>query len=266
MKTDTHPQYVDGHGDVLLRQHLHHPLDQAPAAHRAVQRLPSLLHRQAEAGRHRRPGRALRAPLRAAGQEVVADERLGQLRAVKLGALVAGHWGKEGGRRRAGSRLSPAVPRWPSGTPGRRGAGCSSTTGRAAPFGVGPGLGLAERGRGAARPGRRGRGGRRGGPPGGRDGHASVGLDRAGSGAEPGGAGSGPGHVAAGLRTCASQKSCVVTAPSRSSSTAYCVVRCSASRWPAWSTAGWRSGSGATTGLPGLSWAATPTRVGLWPR
>ena len=33
MKADIHPDYVDGHGALLVRQHLHHPLDQGRDLH-----------------------------------------------------------------------------------------------------------------------------------------------------------------------------------------------------------------------------------------
>src|SRR5205085_10523578 len=60
-----------------------------------LQRVPSLLHGQAEAGRHRRPGRALRAPLRRpwGEEEVATDHRREGLRQAKLRALVRGQWG-----------------------------------------------------------------------------------------------------------------------------------------------------------------------------
>ena len=55
-----HPSRLRGsHGSLLLRQRVHHPVDQARDARRALLGLPSLLHRQAEAGRHRWPGRAV---------------------------------------------------------------------------------------------------------------------------------------------------------------------------------------------------------------
>ncbi|MBV8984843.1 MAG: hypothetical protein JOZ68_06075 [Acidimicrobiia bacterium] len=62
--------------------------------------MPPVLHRQAEAGRHRRPGRALRASLRRSqGEQEVADAgRAEALRQAKLRALVRGQWG-EGDRR-----------------------------------------------------------------------------------------------------------------------------------------------------------------------
>ncbi|HLH99379.1 MAG TPA: hypothetical protein VKV06_01240, partial [Acidimicrobiales bacterium] len=69
--------------------------------------MPPLLHGEAEDGRHRRPHRALRAPLRTApGQEglirpdpaagVAEADRLANLRQVKLRALVRAHWGAGG--------------------------------------------------------------------------------------------------------------------------------------------------------------------------
>ena len=75
MKTDIHPTYGEVDRQVLVRQHVHHPLHQAGrAAHRALQRVPPLLHRQAEAGRLRWPRRALQQALRRA-QDQVTDPR-----------------------------------------------------------------------------------------------------------------------------------------------------------------------------------------------
>ena len=51
---------------LLVRQHLHDPLDSRRAPRGALQRVPPVLHRQAEARGLRGPGRALRAPLRSA--------------------------------------------------------------------------------------------------------------------------------------------------------------------------------------------------------
>ena len=68
MKADIHPEYVEATVALLVRQHLHHPLDQARPARRAVQRVPPVLHGQAEARRHRWPRRALPAPLRPAAR------------------------------------------------------------------------------------------------------------------------------------------------------------------------------------------------------
>src|SRR3954452_962304 len=67
--------------------------------------MPSLLHRQAEAGRHRRPRRALRAPLRPAGQKVRLSsdpERRQGLVLAKLAALVRDQWGPTDDRSPAG--------------------------------------------------------------------------------------------------------------------------------------------------------------------
>ena len=68
MRADIHPDYVVATVTLLVRQHLHHPLDEGRPARRALQRVPPLLHGQAEAGGHRRPHRPLRAPLRQAPQ------------------------------------------------------------------------------------------------------------------------------------------------------------------------------------------------------
>ena len=51
-------------GDLCVRQHLRDALDQEGAARRHLLRLPSFLHRQAEAGRHRRTRRAFPAQVR----------------------------------------------------------------------------------------------------------------------------------------------------------------------------------------------------------
>ncbi len=64
---DRHPPLLRGrHRPLLVRQHVHDPLHQGRAPRRAVQRVPPVLHRQAEARRLRWSGRALPAPLRAA--------------------------------------------------------------------------------------------------------------------------------------------------------------------------------------------------------
>ena len=62
------PRVRDRHREVLVRQHLRDPLDRGRPPRRALQRVPPLLHGQAEAGGHRRPHRPLRAPLRQAPQ------------------------------------------------------------------------------------------------------------------------------------------------------------------------------------------------------
>src|SRR5579862_3428662 len=51
--------------DVLVRQYVPDPLDEARAARRDLLAVPSVLHGQAEARRHGRPGGALPAPARA---------------------------------------------------------------------------------------------------------------------------------------------------------------------------------------------------------
>ena len=101
MKTDIHPTYAETTVRVFVRQHVHHALDEGwRAAHRALQRVPPVLHGQAEAGRLRRPRRALQQALRhpqgRRRQEVVAisDDRRARLRGIKLQALVRDHLGR----------------------------------------------------------------------------------------------------------------------------------------------------------------------------
>ena len=79
MKTDIHPDYAAVLGALLVREHLHHPLDQARDHPRALQRVPPVLHRQAEAGGLRRSGRALPAPLRNRRSEEEARNPFGGL-------------------------------------------------------------------------------------------------------------------------------------------------------------------------------------------
>ena len=65
MKADIHPDVRRDAGALLAAATRSPPARRRPSlSRRAVQRVPSLLHRQAEAGRHRRPHRAVRAPLR----------------------------------------------------------------------------------------------------------------------------------------------------------------------------------------------------------
>ena len=60
-----HPSRVrPGDGHLLVRQHVPDAVDEARAPRRDLLRLPPVLHRQAEARRHRRPRRALPAPAR----------------------------------------------------------------------------------------------------------------------------------------------------------------------------------------------------------
>src|SRR6266508_3160072 len=80
-------------GALHLRQHVPHPLDQAVDARRAVQRVPPLLHGQAEAGRHRRPHRQVRAPVRKAQGEAVARRSVDpERRSALLGAPSRRAW------------------------------------------------------------------------------------------------------------------------------------------------------------------------------
>ena len=109
MKTDIHPAYAETTVQVLVRQHVHHPLHQGRrAAHRALQRVPPVLHRQAEAGRLRWPRRALQQALRRAqgrADEVARRHRRdGDVptraparlpRRLKLRALVRDHLGRD---------------------------------------------------------------------------------------------------------------------------------------------------------------------------
>src|SRR5262249_4706046 len=61
-------------GSLRLREYLPDPLDEAGAARRDLLELPPVLHGQAEARPHRRPGGALPAPPRAgAGREAVVE-------------------------------------------------------------------------------------------------------------------------------------------------------------------------------------------------
>lgn len=97
-----------------MREHVHHAVHQGDVACGAVQRVPSVLHGQAEAGRHWWTGRAVRAPLRPKREEVltgslaprdgsVDSERLQRLRQVKLEALVRAYQGE-------GSYRTEALP------------------------------------------------------------------------------------------------------------------------------------------------------------
>ena len=76
MKPDIHPEYGDSDRHLLVRQHLHDRSPPSRPARRAVQRVPPVLHRQAEARRHRWPRRALPASLRPEDQGA-APRRLG---------------------------------------------------------------------------------------------------------------------------------------------------------------------------------------------
>ena len=83
MKADIHPKYVSTTVRCSCGNTFTTRSTKDRPARRALQRVPSLLHRQAEAGRHRRPHRALRAPLRQAQgrQEVAPSSRRGPRRA-----------------------------------------------------------------------------------------------------------------------------------------------------------------------------------------
>ena len=66
MKTAIHPEYVESPRPLHLRQRVHHALHERRDPRRDLLELPPVLHGQAEAGRHRRPRRALQAPRRQA--------------------------------------------------------------------------------------------------------------------------------------------------------------------------------------------------------
>ena len=66
MKADIHPDYVVTQVKCSCGNTFTTHSTQAVDLGRALQRVPPLLHRQAEAGRHRRPHRPVRAPLRPA--------------------------------------------------------------------------------------------------------------------------------------------------------------------------------------------------------
>ena len=82
MKAGIHPEYTLAQRALLVRQPVLHPLHRGGSARRALLGVPPLLHRQAEAGRHRWPGRALPAPRRQArqGREVSREPRREALR------------------------------------------------------------------------------------------------------------------------------------------------------------------------------------------
>ena len=69
MKADIHPKYVDAKVRCTAATPSP-PVPPSPDLGRALQRVPSLLHRQAEAGGHRRSHRPLRASLRHAARQV----------------------------------------------------------------------------------------------------------------------------------------------------------------------------------------------------
>ena len=131
MKADIHPDVRRRHGALLVRQHVHDPLDQARPARRALQRVPPLLHRQAEAGRHRWPHRALRAPLRQAqgqGLTSVRPTEPAPGRATRADvATAASRLDAAAGARREPLRASSAGARRAA-VPGRRRACASRST------------------------------------------------------------------------------------------------------------------------------------------
>ena len=69
MKPDIHPKYGEATVTCSCGNTFTTESTKAVMTRRALQRVPPLLHRQAEAGRHRWPRRALPAPLRAEDQQ-----------------------------------------------------------------------------------------------------------------------------------------------------------------------------------------------------
>ena len=82
MKTEIHPEYVESHVTLHLRQRLHDPLHRGRDPRRDLLELPPVLHGQAEARGHRRPRRPLPSPRRQARRrQPRADRRRGDRRA-----------------------------------------------------------------------------------------------------------------------------------------------------------------------------------------
>ncbi len=69
MKADTHPEYVQAKVTCSCGNTFTTALDQTGAPYGALQRMPSVLHRQAEARRHWRASGAFRASLWQARRE-----------------------------------------------------------------------------------------------------------------------------------------------------------------------------------------------------
>ena len=72
------PEVPRGRGSLRVRQHVQDALDQTRAAPRNLLRLPSVLHRAAEADRHRRPRRAVHQEVRPADVGAAEDRREGR--------------------------------------------------------------------------------------------------------------------------------------------------------------------------------------------
>ena len=155
MKADIHPEYVEATVRCSCGNTFTTRSTQGRPPRRALQRVPPLLHRQAEAGGHRWPHRAVRAPLRQAPQVAAApvsrrrrrpavpldpEQRARAARRQGCGALVADHLGVDPPRTTSScdQARSPAVPRV-----ARRvdRAGSCSTSDPTRALGRGPGLG-----------------------------------------------------------------------------------------------------------------------------
>ena len=91
MKADIHPDYVETRcaAPAATRSP---PARPPRLSRRALQRVPPLLHRQAEAGGHRWPHRPLRAPLRQAQVEVVPSRRHPPARRAPVVVPSSGRW------------------------------------------------------------------------------------------------------------------------------------------------------------------------------
>ena len=93
MKADIHPEYVADRGHLHLWQHLRHALDRdlRQDPRRRLQRLPPVLHGQAEDPRHRRPRGPVPGALRQEGRQLATSQRRCPARTTALhGSVRAG--------------------------------------------------------------------------------------------------------------------------------------------------------------------------------
>ena len=136
MKEGIHPKYLRGGGALRVRRDLEDALDEAGAAPRNLQQLPSVLHGPAEAGRHGRPRGAVHEAVRRAdvrepqaGGEV--EEAAGRRQSLRYEkqlstAVLAGRPGRASARaapaggagRRPASRFRPIPPAQTTPAPG----------------------------------------------------------------------------------------------------------------------------------------------------
>src|SRR4029079_357472 len=89
---DRHSSHLQQHHSSLQARHLfrHRADSGGRPAGRAVQRVPSVLHRQAEAGRYRWPRRAFQQALRRAQEQVILEISMAT-RSLRPGRSVSGH-------------------------------------------------------------------------------------------------------------------------------------------------------------------------------